>query len=88
VALRRDVYVGVDAGEAEAVKERAVAAGYRGFPPEALVAGSVDQVVEQLAAFAPLGVTDILCRHLTNQQPLVLSSIERLGEVRRQLAAG
>ena len=87
VALRRDVYVGADRADAQAVKDRAVAAGYRGFPPEALVAGTAEEVAEQLAAFAALGVTDICCRHFTNDQALVLGSLERLGEVRRLVAA-
>ena len=86
IALRRDVYVGATEADAEEVRRGAVASGYRGFPPEALVTGSVDQVVERLAAFAALGVTDVLVRHLTNDQRLVLGSIERLAAVRERLA--
>jgi alkanesulfonate monooxygenase SsuD/methylene tetrahydromethanopterin reductase-like flavin-dependent oxidoreductase (luciferase family) len=86
VALRRDVFIGADDGEARAVKDQAVAAGYRGFPPEAMITGTVEQVAEQLVPFAALGVTDILCRHLTNDQSLVLASMERLAEVRRLVA--
>jgi alkanesulfonate monooxygenase SsuD/methylene tetrahydromethanopterin reductase-like flavin-dependent oxidoreductase (luciferase family) len=86
IALRRDVYVGADEADAEAVRRTAVEAGYRGFPPEALITGTVDQVAEQLARFATLGVTDVLVRHLTNDQRLVLGSIERLAAVRQQLA--
>lgn len=87
VALRRDVYVGASEAEAAAVKEAAVARGYRGFPPEALVAGTVESVAEHLASFAATGVTEILCRHLTNDQDAVLASMARLGEVRQRLAS-
>jgi alkanesulfonate monooxygenase SsuD/methylene tetrahydromethanopterin reductase-like flavin-dependent oxidoreductase (luciferase family) len=86
IALRRDVYVGATEPDAEAVRRRAVEAGYRGFPPEALVTGTVDQVAERLAELAALGVTDLLVRHLINDQRLVLGSIERLAAVREQLA--
>lgn len=86
VALRRDVYVGADETDAEAMRAQAVAAGYRGFPPEALVIGTPGQVAERLAELVPLGVTDVLVRHVTNEQHLVLGSIERLAAVRAQLA--
>lgn len=86
VALRRDVYVGESAAEARAVLAAEVAKGYRGFAPDALVAGSVDEVIERFAAFGKLGYTDILIRHLTNDQPKVLASFARLAEVRKALA--
>ena len=86
VALRRDVYVGASAEEARATAEAVLAAGYRGFPREALVYGSVDEVVAQLRPFAAMGCTDIIIRHITDEQPKVLASMARLGDVRRQLA--
>ena len=43
--------------------------GYRGIPAEALIAGSVEEVIEQFRSFGKLGYTDILVRHLTNDQP-------------------
>jgi alkanesulfonate monooxygenase SsuD/methylene tetrahydromethanopterin reductase-like flavin-dependent oxidoreductase (luciferase family) len=85
VAIRRDVYVGESAAEAEAVGQAAVKAGYRGFDPKALVWGSVEQVAEQLGAFAPLGYTDVIVRHLTNDHAGVLGSLARLAEVRKAL---
>ena len=60
--------------------------GYRGLPAEALVAGSVDEVAEQFRSFVELGYTDILVRHLGNDQPKVLGSLERLAAVRAALA--
>jgi hypothetical protein len=37
---------------------------------------SVDEVAEQFRSFAKIGYTDILVRHLTNDQPKVLGSLE------------
>jgi alkanesulfonate monooxygenase SsuD/methylene tetrahydromethanopterin reductase-like flavin-dependent oxidoreductase (luciferase family) len=86
VSLRRDVYVGETSSEARAVLQQAVSQGYRGVPGEALIAGSVEEVAEQFRGFEGLGYTDILVRHLTNDQPKVLGSLERLAAVRAALA--
>ncbi len=85
VAIRRDVYVGESAAEAESVGQAVVRAGYRGFDPAALVWGSVEQVVDKLRPLGPLGYTDVIVRHLTNDHPKVLGSLARLAEVRRAL---
>ena len=63
-----------------------VKAGYRGFDPKALVWGSVEQVVEKLRALAPLGYTDVIVRHLTNDHAKILGSLARLADVRKALA--
>jgi alkanesulfonate monooxygenase SsuD/methylene tetrahydromethanopterin reductase-like flavin-dependent oxidoreductase (luciferase family) len=86
IALRRDIYVGESSAEAQAVLREALARSYRGMPAEALIAGSVDEVAEQFRSFAKIGYTDILVRHLTNDQPKVLGSLERLAAVRSALA--
>src|SRR5206468_3368566 len=78
VAIRRDVYVGESPGEAKAVLEAALARGYRGFGGEALVAGSVDEVVERLRALGAMGYTDVIVRHLTDEPSEVLGSLARL----------
>jgi alkanesulfonate monooxygenase SsuD/methylene tetrahydromethanopterin reductase-like flavin-dependent oxidoreductase (luciferase family) len=85
VAIRRDIYVGESAAEAETVGQSMVKAGYRGFDPKALVWGSVEQVVEKLSAFASLGYTDIIVRHLTNDHGKILGSFARLADVRKAL---
>ena len=87
VAIRRDIYVGESAADADEVKARVLAAGYRGIPASALVAGSVEEVVERFAELAALGYTDIIVRHLTSDQPKVLSSLARLRRVREALAS-
>jgi alkanesulfonate monooxygenase SsuD/methylene tetrahydromethanopterin reductase-like flavin-dependent oxidoreductase (luciferase family) len=86
VALRRDIYVGESSSEAQAVLQQALSQSYRGIPAEALIAGSVDEVAEQFRTFAKVGYTDILVRHLTNHQPKVLGSLERLAAVRAAVA--
>jgi alkanesulfonate monooxygenase SsuD/methylene tetrahydromethanopterin reductase-like flavin-dependent oxidoreductase (luciferase family) len=85
VAIRRDIYVGESATEAEAVGEAVVKAGYRAFDPKALCWGSVEQVVEKFRALEPLGYTDIIVRHLIDDHPKVLGSLARLAEVRKAL---
>src|SRR4051812_11211283 len=86
VVLRRDIYVGESSSDAHRVLQQALGEGYRGMPAEALIAGTVDEVTERFRAFATLGYTDILVRHLTNDQPKVLDSLERLAGVRAALA--
>jgi len=85
VAIRRDVYVGESPADAKAVLDAAIARGYRGFDPAALVAGSVDEVVERLRALGTMGYTDVIVRHLTDDQSEVLGSLTRLGRVREAL---
>jgi alkanesulfonate monooxygenase SsuD/methylene tetrahydromethanopterin reductase-like flavin-dependent oxidoreductase (luciferase family) len=85
IALRRDIYVGESLSEAQAVLEHALRQGYRGMPAEAMIAGTVDEVAEQFRAFGEIGYTDILVRHLSNDQPKVLGSLDRLAAVRAAL---
>jgi alkanesulfonate monooxygenase SsuD/methylene tetrahydromethanopterin reductase-like flavin-dependent oxidoreductase (luciferase family) len=86
VVLRRDIYVGGSASEAQAVLQEALGRSYRGMPAEALIAGSVDEVAEQFRKFGEMGYTEILVRHLINDQPRVLGSLERLAAVRAAVA--
>ncbi len=86
ITLRRDIYVGASSSEAQSVLQQARSQSYRGMPAEALIAGSVDDVAEQFRAFGKIGYTDVLVRHLTNDQPKVLGSLERLAAVRAALA--
>ena len=81
VAIRRDIYVGESSAEAAAVAQAIVEAGYRGFDPSALVWGSVAEVTEKFRALAPLGYTDIIVRHITDDQAKILGSLSRLAEV-------
>jgi alkanesulfonate monooxygenase SsuD/methylene tetrahydromethanopterin reductase-like flavin-dependent oxidoreductase (luciferase family) len=86
VVLRRDVYVGQSSQEAQTVLQQALARGYRGMPPDALIAGSVEEIAERFRRFEELGYTDILVRHLTIDQRKVLGSLDRLAAVRAALS--
>ena len=85
IALRRDIYVGASSADAQTVLQQALSKGYRGIPAEALIAGSIDEVTAQFRILGGLGYTDIIVRHLTNDQPKVLGSLERLEKVRAAL---
>jgi len=85
IAIRRDVYVGESKADVDATAGPMIQRGYRGFAPEALVAGTIDEVAEQFRALGAMGYTDIIVRHLTDDQPKVLGSLARLGRVRRAL---
>lgn len=85
VALRRDVYVGSDAADAERVAGPIVERGYRGFRPEACTYGDADAVIEALAPYAALGFTDVIVRELVDDPVAVVASYERLGAVREAL---
>ena len=86
IAIRRDVYVGQDADDARLVAEPIVAKGYRGFDSSATCWGDPSRVRDQFAEYAAMGYTDIIVRHLTDEQGKVLESIERLAEVREAVA--
>jgi len=87
VAIRRDVHVGADPADAERVAGPIVAAGYRGFDPSACTYGSVEQVTEGLGTYADMGYTDVIVRHLAEDQSEVLASFARLREVRAALSS-
>jgi len=86
IAIRRDIHVGSSAAEAERVAGPVVAAGYRGFSPDAPVWGSASTVADAFRALGDGGATDVIVRHLADDQREVLRSIERLAEVRGLLA--
>ncbi len=85
VAIRRDVYVGADDRDARAVAEPIIAAGYRGHDPSASTYGSVSEMTERLGRYGEMGYTDVIVRHLTDDQVTVLGSIGRLAMVREAL---
>jgi alkanesulfonate monooxygenase SsuD/methylene tetrahydromethanopterin reductase-like flavin-dependent oxidoreductase (luciferase family) len=86
IAIRRDIYVGESDAEANAVAGVKVTAGYRGFSPDAPVYGSMDTVVAKFKTLAAMGYTDVIIRHIIDDQPKVLASYARLAEVRKAVA--
>ena len=85
VAIRRDIFIGETSQAAQKTRDEYMARGYRGFPPEAFMAGSVDEVAELMASFAEAGYTDIIVRNMSSDQSDALATIERLADVKRQL---
>lgn len=81
-AIRRDVYVGETQAEAEAVAGPIVAAGYRGFAPEATIAGDAESVAAAFVELAGMGYTEVIVRNLVAEQGQALASIGRLREVK------
>ena len=86
IAIRRDVYVGASHANAQRDMASVLAKGYRGFDPGALVIGDEASVAAQFVALAELGFDHVLVRNISPDQRLALSTIERLGRVREQLA--
>lgn len=86
VAVRRDVHVGADAADAERVAGPVLARGYRGFDPAATVVGGPDEVAERFAGYEALGYSDVIVRHLADDQREVVASIARLAAVRARLS--
>jgi alkanesulfonate monooxygenase SsuD/methylene tetrahydromethanopterin reductase-like flavin-dependent oxidoreductase (luciferase family) len=82
IAVRRDVHVAATDAAADAVAGPVVAAGYRGFDPSAVVVGGPGRVIDALAALGAVGCTDVIVRHLADDQPAVLQSFEQLAAVR------
>ena len=86
LAIRRDVYVGASTEDARRVVQPYIDKGYRGFSEDALMVGSVDEVSEQMLAFAEMGYSDVIVRNLSSDQKECLATIERLGQIRTRLA--
>ena len=85
VAIRRDVFVAATEEEARRVAEPIVSGGYRGFDPAALTWGTPEQVAQAFRDYAAMGYTDIIVRHLTDNQDQVLTSLAELAHVVRLL---
>jgi alkanesulfonate monooxygenase SsuD/methylene tetrahydromethanopterin reductase-like flavin-dependent oxidoreductase (luciferase family) len=82
IAVRRDVHVGADDADAQRVAGPILERGYRGFDPAAPVVGGPERVAAAFADLATMGCTDVIIRHLADDQPEVLASFDRLGAVR------
>ncbi len=85
VAIRRDVLVAATSQQARRAVAPYVESGYRGFPQEALLTGSVAEVADELARYADLGFTDVIVRNISADQKEALATIEHLAAVRAAL---
>ncbi len=86
-AIRRDIYVGETAAEAEQAAAGVISRGYRGFPREALIVGDVERVATAFAELGEMGYDEVVVRHLVQDPARVLRSIGRLAQVRERLGA-
>jgi alkanesulfonate monooxygenase SsuD/methylene tetrahydromethanopterin reductase-like flavin-dependent oxidoreductase (luciferase family) len=83
--VRKDVVVLAEPGAARKVGTEILTAGYRGLDEASVLLGTPAEVADQLAPFADLGFTDVVCRCLTVPQSQAIESIELLAEVRQLL---
>ncbi len=81
-AIRRDIFIGASAEEAEKVARPYIEQGYRGVPESALMFGSPEQVAEQINVLQEQGYTDVIVRNMSKNQAECLDTIERLASVK------
>jgi len=86
VTLRRDVLILSDGDRARKLLADRLAAGHRGLAADHLVAGSPTDAADQLAAFADLGVDQVVVRTMGVDPETDLETIASCAEVRRLLA--
>ncbi|HVJ97049.1 MAG TPA: LLM class flavin-dependent oxidoreductase [Acidimicrobiia bacterium] len=86
VAVRRDIHVGKDDDDAQRVAGPVIDAGYRGFDPSAPIVGGPETVARAFKALKEKGCTEVVVRHLAEDQSEVLLSYERLATVKQLLA--
>lgn len=84
-AIRRDILIAETSQAANRAVAPYLAAGYRGIPPEALLVGSVDQVVDRLSQLAQQGYTEVVVRNISGDQAQCLKTIALLSEVKAAL---
>ena len=84
-AIRRDIFIGATEESARKTVEPYIQRGYRGMDPRALIFGSVDSVAAQILDLKQRGFSDVIVRNLSSDQNEALATIERIGEVARQL---
>jgi alkanesulfonate monooxygenase SsuD/methylene tetrahydromethanopterin reductase-like flavin-dependent oxidoreductase (luciferase family) len=82
VSIRRDIHVGADTADAHRVADPILAGGYRGLPADAPLVGGPEEVAEEILRLGQVGYTDVIIRHLADDDGEVLRSFERLAEVR------
>ncbi|HEV7526742.1 MAG TPA: LLM class flavin-dependent oxidoreductase [Acidimicrobiia bacterium] len=88
IGVRRDIHVAATDQGAAAVADPILDRGYRGFDPSAVVVGGPARVAAAFAALGDAGCTDVIVRHLADDQEPVLRSFEQLAKVRETLKSG
>ncbi len=85
--LRKDVLVLADGDRARSAGAEILARGYRGMQTENVVIGGIDDAVEQFAAFAEMGVSDVIIRCMSDDDGEAIETIASCGEVRRRFVS-
>lgn len=82
ISVRRDVICLPDGDEARERKDEMMARGYRGWPADAdwVWAGTPEDVAERMAALADLGVSEVVCRPMTDEH--AAETLRGLGRAR------
>jgi alkanesulfonate monooxygenase SsuD/methylene tetrahydromethanopterin reductase-like flavin-dependent oxidoreductase (luciferase family) len=86
LAIRRDIHVGADDADAERVAGPIIGAGYRGMAPDTPIVGGPETVAARFLELGAAGYTDVIVRHLADDQDEVLASLERLTAVQQLVA--
>ncbi len=87
IAIRRDVHVGADSRRRGTRRGADRRRRLPGLPARGdHLRRAPKRSSEQFGAYADMGYTDIIVRHLAEEQAEVLASFERLGAVRETLA--
>jgi len=81
LAIRRDIHVGADDADAHRVADPILSAGYRGMAADTPVVGGPETVAAEFAKLGRAGFTDVIVRHLADDQGEVIASFERLAAV-------
>lgn len=83
--VRKDVLILRDGNKANRIGDEMIERNYRNLRRDAVAYGSVAEVIDQLGAFAEMGVDDMIVRSLLVDEPDALETIELAGEVRSAL---
>jgi len=86
LAIRRDIHVGADDADAHRVADPILSAGYRGMAADTPVVGGPETVAAEFAKLGRAGFTDVIVRHLADDQDEVIASFERLAAVQAHVA--
>jgi len=84
-AVRREAIVLEDGDRARKIASDAMAGGYRGMTSDMILAGTVEDVAEDIAALARQGVDETMLRTLGISVDTDLETILCLGRVRSEL---
>ena len=83
--IRRDVLITDDERTAKRLGDEIIERGYRGVGADQVSYGTVEQVTDELQAFADIGFDDLIIRCMSPDQQVALETIAAAGEVRDAL---